>query len=246
MPRFKDISGQTFGRLTALNINKEITTLHEHGTYWDCICECGSKVTVYLGNLTSGKQKSCGCLQSENRHKKKINMIGQKFGKLTVLYEQPNRIRNRIFYHCICECGKECDADGVELRNGHKCSCGCANYSLGEDKIKTILKENNIKFLSNTGYFKDLVSKNNYPLRYDFIIFNDNNDVIRLIEFDGPQHNKYNDFFGGEEQLQILQYHDQIKNQYAKTHNIPLVRIPYNERNNITLDMLMSDKYLIA
>ena len=28
-------------------------------------------------------------------------------------------------------------------------------------------------------------------------------------------------------------------------HNIPLVRIPYKERDNITLDLIMGDKYLI-
>lgn len=38
---------------------------------------------------------------------------------------------------------------------------------------------------------------------------------------------------------------DKEKNQYAIEHNIPLVRIPYTERDNITLDMLLGDKYLI-
>lgn len=77
MSKFKDISGQIFGRLTALSINQEETNNHAHGTYWNCLCLCGNKTIVYLGNLTSGKQKSCGCLQKENRHKKKIDMIGK-------------------------------------------------------------------------------------------------------------------------------------------------------------------------
>ena len=38
---------------------------------------------------------------------------------------------------------------------------------------------------------------------------------------------------------------DTIKNNYAFNHNIPLVRIPYTERDNITLEMIMGDKYLI-
>lgn len=38
---------------------------------------------------------------------------------------------------------------------------------------------------------------------------------------------------------------DKIKNNYALSHNIPLVRIPYWEIKNITLDMLLEDKYLI-
>jgi len=35
-----------------------------------------------------------------------------------------------------------------------------------------------------------------------------------------------------------------LKNQYAKKKNIPLVRIPYYELNNITLEMIMGDEFL--
>jgi len=46
--------------------------------------------------------------------------------------------------------------------------------------------------------------------------------------------------------LEIIQQRDKEKNEYALSHNIPLVRIPYWERDNITLDMIMGDKYLIT
>ena len=59
MKKFKDISGQTFGRLTAIERD---TNIKKHGTYWKCSCSCGKQVSIYLGNLTSGKQLSCGCL----------------------------------------------------------------------------------------------------------------------------------------------------------------------------------------
>ena len=35
------------------------------------------------------------------------------------------------------------------------------------------------------------------------------------------------------------------KFEWAAAHNIPLVRIPYCERDNITLDMLLGDQYLV-
>ena len=107
------------------------------------------------------------------------------------------------------------------------------------------MDNNNIKYISNARYFKDLVSDNGIPLRYDFIIL-ENDKPVRLIEFDGPQHIKSSDYFGGEEELKKLQYHDGLKNEYARTHNIPLVRIPYKERDHITLDLIMGDKYLIS
>ena len=83
------------------------------------------------------------------------------------------------------------------------------------------------------------------PLRYDFIIL-ENDSPIRLIEFDGPQHIKPSNYFGGEKEFKKLQRNDNLKNEYARTHNIPLVRIPYKERDNITLNMLMSDQYLVT
>lgn len=89
-----------------------------------------------------------------------------------------------------------------------------------------------------------MVSKNNVPLRYDFIIFN-NAIPIRLVEFDGPQHEKPYEYFGGELHFQETQYNDNLKNEYARAHNIPLVRIPYKERDHITLEMIMGDKYLV-
>ena len=36
-----------------------------------------------------------------------------------------------------------------------------------------------------------------------------------------------------------------IKNKYSKDNNIPLVRIPYWERDKMTLDMLLGKEYLI-
>ena len=69
--------------------------------------------------------------------------------------------------------------------------------------------------------------------------------INRIIEFDGTQHNRPNDFFGGEEKFLKQQENDKIKNQYALSHNIPLVRIPYSKRNTMTIEDLLGDKYLI-
>lgn len=37
---------------------------------------------------------------------------------------------------------------------------------------------------------------------------------------------------------------DTLKNQYALSHNIPLVRIPYSKRDSMTLDDILGDSYL--
>lgn len=55
---FKNISGQRFGRLTAVlpkGRDKYSKTL------WECICDCGALVLKPIGSLMSGNTKSCGC-----------------------------------------------------------------------------------------------------------------------------------------------------------------------------------------
>ena len=53
-------------------------------------------------------------------------MIGEKFGKLTVVEEVAERHKNRcIQYHCVCECGGEKVVVGTMLRQGKTRSCGC-------------------------------------------------------------------------------------------------------------------------
>lgn len=50
--KYKDISGQKFGQLTALY---KLHNYHKTGSYWLCVCDCGNFTETYLGNLTSGK-----------------------------------------------------------------------------------------------------------------------------------------------------------------------------------------------
>ena len=107
-----------------------------------------------------------------------------------------------------------------------------------EEKIITILKKEKIKFQREKTY-PDL--KFGY-YRFDFFLPQYN----LLIEVDGAQHYKFSKIFHKKRQDFLkAQERDRRKNSYALSHNIPLVRIPYWERDNITLDMILGDKYLI-
>ena len=63
MGKFIDLTGRRFGRLTVLEKDDERTK--DGNTYWKCKCQCGNIKSVLVGNLTSGKTKSCGCLAKE-------------------------------------------------------------------------------------------------------------------------------------------------------------------------------------
>lgn len=60
----RDLTGQRFGRLTALEPAGRSET--GHTTLWKCLCDCGNEITVRGTNLKSGASKSCGCYKHEN------------------------------------------------------------------------------------------------------------------------------------------------------------------------------------
>lgn len=58
-----DLRGQRFGRLTvigAYNTRK-----------WECLCDCGGKAMPTSQNLRLGRARSCGCLNTETRKRRK-------------------------------------------------------------------------------------------------------------------------------------------------------------------------------
>ena len=144
-----------------------------------------------------------------------------------------------LYYKCKCLlCSREYLTTSSNLQNTF--SCGCQK-SLGEFKIIEILEQNQIK------YKKEYIFPNT-KFRYDFALLDDNGNVIRLIEFDGEQHFKNrvkNSGWNTLEKYETTKKNDLKKEKIAKNKNIPLVRIPYWERNNITLQLLLENKYLI-
>ena len=232
---------QRFGKLFVLEKTEERIS---NSVVWKCQCDCGNIKYVPTHLLTSGDTQSCGCLIREAHWK---DITNQKFGKLTALYPLPRTEKGALIWHCICDCGTECDINGSNLRRKLTQSCGCLSGSVGEQNIKNILQQNNIKFKREFTFSDLRNSKTNKAYRFDFAIFNDDLTLKRLIEFDGQQHtlSKRGRNWMDKESLEERQFRDTEKNQYCKNHNIPLVRIPYTERNDITLDMLLGDQYLI-
>ena len=226
-----DLTNQTFGRLTVLYKGHKDKAQHQ---FWFCKCECGNIVEVNSDNLRRGLTQSCGCLHAEQTHKHLFqDLTGQKFGKLTAQTYQI--IEGKTYWICKCECGNITTVARGNLTNGHTTSCGCITYSIGENNIISILQSANIDFIKEY-VFSDLNNR-----RFDFYL----PEYNRLIEFDGRQHFVQSTWYNDETDFLLAQQRDKEKNQYAIEHNIPLVRIPYTERDNITLDMLLGDKYLI-
>lgn len=65
-PKFIDMTGDTFGRLTVISKHGNRPT---GGVIWRCLCTCGKETTVSANKLRRGKASSCGCSKMESRTK---------------------------------------------------------------------------------------------------------------------------------------------------------------------------------
>lgn len=110
--------------------------------------------------------------------------------------------------------------------------------SRGEIKIYEILKQSGLEFVEEYS-FPDLLSNSGRPLRFDFAVFDDQQELDFLIEFQGIQHYEAKEKFGGYSGLRKQQYNDMKKRQYCKEHGITLVIIPYWDQARITYDYIL-------
>lgn len=126
----KDITGQRFGSLVALNITENRTS--NRNVIWKCQCDCGKLVDVSGSSLRKGHTKSCGCFSF--RVRKYDPIPNQSYGYLTFKTEAPRIITPHKtikagYWDCIC--GKEVIKSYQEVCNGSITSCGCMKGKSG-------------------------------------------------------------------------------------------------------------------
>lgn len=96
--KFKDISGQKFGMLTAISVVGHAKNGH---LIWKCLCDCGRYVDVDRSNLVSGGTKSCGCYRREVTSQNHLIHGESKQRLHRVWYGMKERCydKNHISYH---------------------------------------------------------------------------------------------------------------------------------------------------
>lgn len=120
MGKYDGLEGKKFNKLTI------IKRTEEKKYFYDCICDCGNKVSVSQYNIVSGNTKSCGCSCVE----RKKDLTGRKFGKLTAIKPCGTK-RNKTVWLCKCDCGNEIEVVGTALSYGNTKSCGCTKLKHG-------------------------------------------------------------------------------------------------------------------
>lgn len=221
---FNKYIGEKINKWTIIDYMKK-----EDNPYFLCECECGTIKEVNCYNIINNKSKDCGCGRKEvvstilSR-----DIIGEKFGRLTVIEKVGVNKFGKTLYKCKCDCGNNHIAIYSSLLNGHSVSCGCF-HSKTNAEIKSFLEEIGIK-AETEKYCK--YNENEYG-RFDFYLPKYN----IAIEYDGEAHYMPIDYAGkgkewAEEHLKITQHRDELKNKYCKEKNINLLRIPYWEKKN--------------
>jgi hypothetical protein len=96
----KDITGKQFGRLKVIDFSH--TEGKQYRSYWNCVCDCNTKLKVRIDQLTSGITKSCGCYQKDM-----VSIACTKHGYLKLDSTPEEKRTYAIWYGIIERCTNE-------------------------------------------------------------------------------------------------------------------------------------------
>lgn len=137
MAKHLDLTGQKFGRLTALSVDRSSGRL-----LWKFICDCGQEKIANGAMVKHGEIQSCGCLRRESTSERRfINHIGERFGRLVVLECLPEKdIHRHTQWKCLCDCGNHTITTTLNRTK----SCGCLHAELASARCSAMKQENPI------------------------------------------------------------------------------------------------------
>lgn len=195
---------------------------------------CGHTRKVTPASVLMGHEcKICSCIEtarnralSHNEYVKRVKEINPHIKILGTYISMINKID--------CECIKCGYIWKVIPYSLFISGCPKCSSPHGEKRIKDFLEDNNIRYIPQYKY-QDLLGSGRRKLSYDFYLL----DYNTLLEFQGEQHERSIDYFGGEEKFKIQQEHDRRKREYAKEHEIDLLEIWYYDYDNI--EQILSD-----
>jgi hypothetical protein len=232
------------GKTTLEDFIKRSNIIHNNKYTYDNVIYIRAKSKVMITCPVHGDfpQKpndhlcGCGCIKCSGRYSKKDEFIqnANKIHNNKYDYSLVNYKNNKTNVEIICP------IHGVfpQRPDNHIQGNGCplCKESTGEKKIRMLLDNMNIKY----EYQKKFEGcKNINFLLFDFYL----SDYNICIEFDGEQHYKSINFFGGKKGLYYRKKLDDIKIKYCQNNKIKLLKIKYYDFDNIDtiLKNLLSD-----
>lgn len=139
-----NLSGQIFGKLTVLHIDFDKVG-KERGSFYICVCDCGSKLSKSRHSLVRAKNpvKSCGCLQKEAA-RRLVKPNGGSDKKCWINKYKKRAEKQQVEFSLSDEeffqlCSKDCFYCGdkpIVRSHGYKSVYGVPFLSNGLDRIK--------------------------------------------------------------------------------------------------------------
>lgn len=221
-------------------ISPEITIVGDYiNNTTPILCYCNKHNEYFTSSPSSLSKGQIGCKKCQYEKASDSAKYTQEqfedkfydyFGDEYIVIDKYIDAKTSIKIKCI-----KCDTEFSIIPNnafsrGINCPTCHKSRSMpkGEERIFDYLSKNNIIFIHGHE-FDDLFGVNDGHLSYDFYLPTEN----LLIEYNGEQHYRSVEYFGGEEKFKIQQEHDLRKYNYANLHNYNLLIIPYTQYGNI-------------
>src|SRR3990167_176064 len=122
-----DRTGQKFGKLLVIKREPNATWgSSSRRVRWRVQCDCGKELILFSNDLA--ERTSCGC----GIERKVKNLIGQKFGRLTIIELADHLDKTSAHWRCLCDCNNYTTVKAGNLVSGNTRSCGCL-----DDRVNT-------------------------------------------------------------------------------------------------------------
>jgi hypothetical protein len=134
MNKTKICVGQIYSMLTVISQAESKYQPHsvkKKVAQWNCLCQCGQKITVIGSYLLRGRTKNCGCTR-DNTTKTDLKP-GDRFGRLTLLKYYKGK------WETQCDCGNKISRLTNQITSGNIKSCGCLNADQNKKKAAKLI-----------------------------------------------------------------------------------------------------------
>ena len=212
----KDLVGNEFVVIgTYVNDSTKIEFRHN---------KCSQVISMNPNSFLQGSRCGfCAKNKKKNLDDFKRNVFEQVDDEYTVIGKYVNSATKIAIKHNDCKTVYQVTPNS--FLSGNRCpNCSDTQNSHGIRAILKTLDKNDI------AYKREMpIHTEEHRLRFDVYI----DGINTAIEFDGHQHFKPVDLFGGEEGFKKRQYLDNLKNKYCQEYDIKLLRIPYTKEKEI-------------
>ena len=201
--------------------SKTIITCDKHGDFEQyAIVHVNGSGCPYCANELVGASLMLNTDIFKQRVKEKY---GDAFDLSETIY---NGWDKKVTIKCNT-CGESFEQRPNDFLRGF--GCPNCNASYGESTIKIFLKKYKINFKQQYTINNEDLFCSNKKLFVDFFLPDHNT----IIEFNGDQHYKPIEMWGGKEQFEKQQRRDDAVRSYCREHKITLIEIPYKDIGNI-------------